>query len=76
MTEVEVLRLWKRYRFLSQVRVLAPGPDNRVISGPVGKITLYEEFLHTGLKLPFHPFIWNILDFYQIVPAQLAPNYF
>lgn len=35
---------------------------------------MYEEFFRADLHLPFHPFIVNILDFYLVVPTQLAPN--
>lgn len=37
-------------------------------------MALYEAFFKAGLRLPLHPFILNLLDRYELVPAQLVPN--
>lgn len=67
MTMEDVIYFQGMYGIQSHIRVFAPDPDGRMTSGPEGGIALYEGFLHAGLRLLFHPFIYNFLDCYQLV---------
>ena len=39
-----------------------------------GQVALYVEDLRAGLRLPIPEFVRNLLDYYGLCPAQLAPN--
>lgn len=67
MTPKEIKKLRKQYCFPSEVCVIIPYPEDRVTLGLSGCVALYEEFLHTGLCFPIHPFVRTILSFYQLV---------
>lgn len=74
MTTADVEDLCTRYRVPSFIRLYAPRPEDRVTSDSPDRVALYEVFFSYGLRLPFHPFILNLLDWYRLVPAQLTPN--
>ncbi|KAL1811046.1 hypothetical protein ACET3Z_021111 [Daucus carota] len=38
------------------------------------KAVLSTQFFRLGLSLPLHPFILEVLDFYEVSPMQLTPN--
>ena len=41
---------------------------------PPGQVAFYVEDLRADLRFPILEFIWNILDYYGLCPAQLVPN--
>ena len=41
---------------------------------PPGYMAISEEILKTGVFLPLHPFIDQVLDFFDIVSFQLSQN--
>ena len=67
-------QLREHYRITEQFRLSAPGAGGRVNSPPPGDLALYVEDLRAGLRLPIPEFVRNLLDYYGLCPAQLAPN--
>ena len=74
LSEPNVDRLREHYRIPEQFRLSAPGADGRVNNPPPGDLALYVEDLRAGLRLPIPEFVRNLLDYYGLCPAQLAPN--
>ena len=64
----------EQYRIPELFRLFAPGADGRVNSPPEGQVAFYLEDLRAGLRFPVPEFIRNVLDYYGLCPAQLAPN--
>ena len=50
--------------------------EGLVIYPPDDFITIYKELFRLGLRFSLHPFIANILDWYEVIPTQLALNFF
>ena len=48
--------------------------DERPHLPPPGYMAISEVILNTKVFLPFHPFIEQVLEFFDIVPFQLSPN--
>lgn len=69
MSSEKIEDLRARYRVPDSVRLSAPEPNDRVTSSQSGGVALYEKFFKGGLCLPFHSFILNLLDRYDLVPA-------
>ena len=67
-------QLREHYRIPEQFRLSAPGAGGRVNNPPPGDLALYVEDLRAGLRLPIPEFVRNLLDYYGLCPAQLAPN--
>lgn len=76
MIQEDVIHLQGMHRVPDHIRITTSNHSDRVTPSPEGGIALYEGFLHTELCLPLHPFILSLLDHYQLVPVQLAPNAF
>ena len=72
--EVDIERLRGHYHISRQYRLMASDEDGWVVRPPNSYIAVYEEFLRLGLQFSIHPFFVNILDFYEVVPAQLTLN--
>lgn len=51
-----------------------PDYGNNVCSINKGDIVLYRAFFEAGLRLPFHPFIGELLRRLGLAPGQLTPN--
>ena len=67
-------RLREHYRIPEQFRLSALGAGGRVNNPPPGDLALYVEDLRAGLRLSIPEFVRNLLDYYGLCPAQLAPN--
>lgn len=76
MTKVKILQLHDKYKFLSTFHIHVLGQEDRVTSGPIECLAVYEELFCVGLRFPLHPFIINTLAFYWVAIAQLTPNSF
>lgn len=76
MTRRNIIRFRGIYKILYHIWISVPNPNDRVTSRLEGGITLYEAFLHVGLRFSLHPFILSLLDHYQLIPTQLVPNAF
>ena len=48
--------------------------NERLHLPPSGCMTSSEAILKTGVFIPLHPFIVQVLDYFDIVPFQLPPN--
>lgn len=69
MTKRDVLQLQDYYKFLDCIHVHAPKLDDQVTSGPLGYLAMYDEFFNASVRFPFHPFIINVHDLFQIILA-------
>lgn len=49
MTKEDIIDLCEKYRFPNAFHLHAPGIKDRVISGPLNWLAIYEEFLHVDL---------------------------
>ncbi|GFY95452.1 hypothetical protein Acr_10g0008370 [Actinidia rufa] len=74
MTQAELDKLGYTYSFPSGIRLRIPGDGETILSARQGEVAFYEAAFLTGLRLPLHPTIREILIHYKICPAQLSPN--
>ena len=74
LSGLNIDRLRDQHSIPEQFRLFAPGVEGRVNNPPAGQVALYVEDLRTDLRLPISEFVRNILDYYGLCPAQLAPN--
>ena len=74
LSEPNVERLWEQYRIPEQYQLFAPGVDGRVNSLLSDQVAFYVEDLRMGLQFLIPEFVRNLLDYYGLCPAQLAPN--
>ena len=51
-----------------------PKPDERLHLPPISFMTISKTILKAGVFLPLHPFIDQVLQFFDIVSFQLTPN--
>ena len=69
ITESEVLWLQDHFQFLIENEVSVPGPEDRVINPPDGRLAIYQDALWGGLRFPILEFVQSLLRFYNVVPA-------
>ncbi|GFY95327.1 hypothetical protein Acr_10g0007120 [Actinidia rufa] len=74
MTQDNLDRLRETYSFLVGIQARIPNEGETILSTRPSEIAFYEAAFSTGLRLPIHPTIRRILNFYNIYPAQLSPN--
>ena len=67
-------RFKDRFQFPERVRVRRPTNEDRACHFFPGEICFYEAAFTCGLRLPVHPFIIELLGFFDIAPRQLMPN--
>ena len=67
-------RFKDRFQFLARVRVRQPGPEDRACHFFPGEVCFYEATFTSGLRLPIHPLVMELLGHYGIAPGQLMPN--
>lgn len=51
-----------------------PEPDDTVNEPPANSIVVYRAALDYGLRFPLHPAIKDILNRYELAPAQIVPT--
>ena len=61
------LGIWKPGERCHRFDTLKPGTG-------YPKAVLSAQFFRLGLSLPLHPFILEVMDFYEVSPMQLTPN--
>ena len=74
LSEPNIERLRKQYRIPEQYQLFTPGADGRVNSPSSGQVTFYVEDLRTDLRFLIPEFVRNLLDYYDLCFAKLAPN--
>ena len=74
ITESEVLWLQDHFQFPVEYEVSVPGPEDRVVNPPDGRLAIYQDALWGGLRFPIPEFVRSLLRFYNVIPAQLTPN--
>ena len=62
----------REYRLVHSARWAAQ--NERLYLPPRGYMTFSEVILKTGVFLPLHPFIVQVLDYFDIIPFQFPPN--
>ena len=67
-------RFKDRFQFPERVRVRQPTNKDRACHFFPGEICFYEAAFTCKLRLPIHPFIMELLGFFDITPRQLMPN--
>ncbi|KAL0011655.1 hypothetical protein SO802_006763 [Lithocarpus litseifolius] len=63
-----------RFQFLDKVRVRLPHEKERACHFFPGEVCFYKVAFLSGLRLPVHPFIMELLGCFGIAPGQLMPN--
>ncbi|PKA56678.1 hypothetical protein AXF42_Ash012808 [Apostasia shenzhenica] len=74
MMEHEVLNTTKGFRGNPHLMVIPPAADLRPNRPPEGAVCVYRAQVEYGLMLPPHPEFREVLNSFQLVPAQLSPN--
>ena len=70
---VEKVENW-REKYLVRGGIRIPKKDERACCPPKGYQCIYQDALKAGLRLPPHPFIMDVMNFYQLGIGQLVPN--
>ncbi|GFP86531.1 hypothetical protein PHJA_000796900 [Phtheirospermum japonicum] len=75
LTYQDVERFKSVSYFPSHWECYVPGPEDGGLSTePHFSLCLYEDMFRAEVRFPLHPSICEILNFYNVCPAQLAPN--
>ncbi|PKA66176.1 hypothetical protein AXF42_Ash006873 [Apostasia shenzhenica] len=74
MMEHEVLNVTKGFKGNPCLMVIPPTADLRPNSPPEGAMCVYRAQVEYGLMLPPQPEFKEVLNSFQLVPAQLSPN--
>ena len=69
-----VARFKDMFQFPKRVRVRRPGPEDQACHFFPGEVCFYEATFTSGLKLPIHPLVMELLGYFGIAPGQLMPN--
>jgi len=73
--DVETLsRFRDRFQFPNRVRIRLPRKAERARHFSPGEVCFYEATFQSGLRLPVHPFIMELLNHFNIALGQLMPN--
>ena len=64
-----------RYRPPLGVRVWCPNLLTSYIVQVPKMVCFFEAAFDNGLHFPLHPFIKNVLQFFNVCPSQLSPNF-
>ncbi|GFZ21560.1 hypothetical protein Acr_29g0007220 [Actinidia rufa] len=73
-TQGERDRLRESCSFPFGIQIRLPEVDETIASTRPSKVAFDEAIFQASLRLPIHPMIRRILAYYNICPAQLAPN--
>lgn len=79
MNPVKLTNLLQTCKPGCKLMIPAPGErchhfDSFEPDQPIPQAVLFAQFFKLGLSLPMHPFIQELLEFYDIAPLQLTPN--
>ena len=74
MTQDDLDDLRETYSFPVGIQARIPEEGETILSTRPGEVAFYEAVFPAGLRLPIHPIIKRILNFYNICLAQLSPN--
>ena len=69
-----VARFKDRFQFPARVRIHRPGPEDQACHFFPGEVCFYEAAFTSGLRLPIHPLVMELLGYFGIAPGQLMPN--
>ena len=69
-----VARFKDRFQFPTRVRVRRPGPEDRAYHFFPGDVCFYEAAFTSGLRLPVHPLVMELLGYFGIASGKLIPN--
>lgn len=64
----------QRWGLIDRYEVISPDLYNTVRLSPVNCIAVCDPDFETGVRFPFHPFIRQVLDFLNIMVAEIYPN--
>lgn len=74
LTSADLQALRSEYNIPSSISLRVPEPGERASSPPAGEIALNKLFFECGLRLPFSPFVRDLLYRVKLSPVQLHPN--
>ena len=69
----EGLKLWEE-KYLVTEEIRSPTPNERACCPPAGYQCIYQDALDAGLRVPLHPFIPAVMNFFQLGLGQIVPN--
>ena len=67
-------RFRDRFQFPDRVRVRLPHEEERACHFSLEEVCFYEIAFLSGLRLPIHPFIMELIGHFGIAPGQPMPN--
>jgi len=71
---MKTLALEKQYLLPAEYSFVLPEPDATVNQLPTNCIREYRAALNYGVRFPLHPVIREILNKYELAPAQIVPT--
>ena len=70
----DLARIRKKYNLPGMFSMAVLEAFTNACIHELGFITLYEDTLATGLRLPLYPLARDLLCYLEIYPSQFAPN--
>ena len=67
-------RFRDRFQFPKRVRIRLPHKEERACHFSPREMCFYKIAFQCGLRFPVHPFIMELLGYFNIAPRQLMPN--
>ncbi|KAJ4962867.1 hypothetical protein NE237_022806 [Protea cynaroides] len=74
MTLAMIASLKNRCFIPPSIQLDVPNKDDRASHPFLNRIVVYEEMFSSGFRFPGHYFVYEILNYYGLAPAQLLPN--
>ncbi|GMN22321.1 hypothetical protein TIFTF001_045638 [Ficus carica] len=74
LTKADLDNLRDTYHVPPIIELRLPLPNETPETPPPNGIAIFDEFLKSGLRLPLHPFIHDVLISYNLSLGQICPN--
>lgn len=74
LNEETLSRYRDRFQFPKETRIRLPRSSEKSCAFAHGEVCFYEVAFLCGLRFPIHPFIMELVHYFNIASGQLMPN--